>query len=361
MPIKRGFAENYETVGKKVTEKGFLKFLDKKEKMDVQCNAQNSVIRFNSEYMDVLGTWYFFKTAGVLGFLTIIFVSLWMLSIAIIYMRPGGDVVWFYIAVTSMIGLGFFTIFMIHQIRRDFFHYTYYPIRFNRIERKVYVMNPNKTVSVYDWDDLTVTLNNPWNSYVYIRLSILDDDDKVKETFSLPYLSDYGVKDGLIGHWEFFRSYMEEGPEKSYHCIREYYNIHGRKEKMFEIFYATIMVDRNVDDDLEDNSGDTSSIKLALIFFPIFFSTFLARYIHEKFNKLPPMSGSFLVDEQKYKDDPYQIENKLKNFKKEIQIDPKEKMLLWTWGPLSLILIYLFFELMAYWMKGETLLLGYLF
>lgn len=65
MGIKRGFSENYKTVGKDCFKhSSFVKELKKDERASDELMAQNSVIRFNSDYMDVLGNWYFFKTEG---------------------------------------------------------------------------------------------------------------------------------------------------------------------------------------------------------------------------------------------------------------------------------------------------------
>ena len=362
--MRSGFSEKYETVGRSLQHKGFIKKLEKKQVVEGRCFSQNSVIRFNSEYMDVLGSWYFFKIAGILALVALIIIAIAMMPLGILislyYFKEGLlqgilslSLLMCFIGVVCAFG---------YLIRRDFLHYTYYPIRFNRKEKKVYVTEADKTVSIYHWDDLVVSINNPAKNFFYVRLSILDKNQIVKKTFSLPYISNQGLKEGLLGHWEFFRSYMEdEKPEKSYQAIKEYYNIHGRKETVWEICYACIMVDRDLEDNMESSEYDSLAVKFAIIGFPIIFFRFLARFVHEHTNRLPPMTGEFTVAESKYKDDPYNIENKLKGFKKKIPLEPKQKLLLWTWGPLSLILIYLFLELMTHSMKGETLLLGYLF
>ena len=365
MGIRRGFSENYETVGKDCfMHSSFVKELKKNERASDELMAQNSVIRFNSEYMDVLGNWYFFKTGGVLGLIVIIILCLSILVILgpLIIINADGSA-WSYAAEFSLLVLIGFSGFMFHQIRRDFFHYTYYPMRFNRLERKVYVTNPNKKVSVYNWDDLTVTINNTSASFHYIRLSKLNENNKVIETFALPYITSYGLGTGteIINHWEFFRRYMEEEPAESFSAIKEYYNIHGRKEKLSEILYALIMTDREYGISLEDGEPDNSNIDSALRWFPFTAWSFLARWVNERCNFLPPTTGHFQVDEGKYQDDPYNIDNKLKDFKRHIALTKKQKMLLWAWGPCSILLAYLFLEIMTYNAKGETVLLGYFF
>ena len=52
MFIRRGFSENYETVGKDCfTHNSFVKELKKDERASDELMAQNSVIRFNSEWL----------------------------------------------------------------------------------------------------------------------------------------------------------------------------------------------------------------------------------------------------------------------------------------------------------------------
>ena len=123
----------------------------------------------------------------MLGLIVIIILCLSILVILgpLVVINADGSA-WSYAAEFSLLALIGFSGFMLHQIRRDFFHYTYYPMRFNRLERKVYVTNPNKKVSVYNWDDLTVTINNPASIYHFVRLSLLDESRKVKQTLNRP-------------------------------------------------------------------------------------------------------------------------------------------------------------------------------
>ncbi len=121
------------------------------------------------------------------------------------------------------------------------------------------------------------------------------------------------------------------------------------------------MIDRFVIDNLENNQDDQDTIRLDLMYFPLLFWAFFSRYLHEIFNRVPPNTGYFYVEEEKYKIDPYNIENKLKDFKRHIPLTAKQKLILSTWGPCSILLFYLLLEAMTYSAKGETLLLGYLF
>ncbi len=367
MQIRAGFSENYDIVGKHLAQdESFVKQFFRHESACEQLFPQNSVIRFNSDYMDVLGNWYFLKPGAVPTSIIIIAGLLFIIPLMVLItlkldLAEISTFIFVLGQITLLLGIGMVA-FLFFKIRRDFFHYTYYPMRFHRAERKVYVTQPNKKVMVYNWDDLKITLHSSARNHFFIHLSVTDPYQKVLNTFALPYVSAYGCKDGLLGHWEFFRRYMQdELPQDSFDSIKEYYNIHGRKEKLSEIFYATIMVDRDSGDDMENADGDEYQLKLQLIAFPILFWAFFSRYLHEIFNRVPPNTGHFYVDEEKYKTDPYNIENKLKDFKRHIPLTAKQKLILSTWGPCSLLLFYLLLEAMTYSAKGETLLLGYLF
>ena len=118
--MRSGFSEKYETVGRPLQHKGFIKKLEKKQVVEGKCFAQNSVIRFNSEYMDVLGSWYFFKIAGILAFVILIIVGLFGLSLGIRIILSGESFGgWYYISLTSFIGLSCFILDLFHKSKND--------------------------------------------------------------------------------------------------------------------------------------------------------------------------------------------------------------------------------------------------
>ncbi|MCW0087883.1 hypothetical protein OIV70_08945 [Burkholderia pseudomallei] len=108
----------------------------------------------------------------------------------------------------------FFLIFYYKILNKDYFSFVYYPIRFNRRTRKVYVFRDKR-----DGGILTV----PWDSVFFhigrgtdmkflrdIRGEVMEGDI-VKDTFALGHCAESDRP--VLEMWEFIRRYMEEGPE----------------------------------------------------------------------------------------------------------------------------------------------------
>lgn len=98
-------------------------------------------------------------------------------------------------------------------LTRDAFTYTHFPIRFNRKNRQVYVWRRNGTVLKAGWDDLYFTIGGSETTWkdLYVTGHVMDADGvTVRETFAL---GASGEKDQLQTLWEFYRRYMEEGPQ----------------------------------------------------------------------------------------------------------------------------------------------------
>ncbi len=189
MQIRAGFSENYDIVGKHLAQdESFVKQFFRQESACEQLFPQNSVIRFNSEYMDVLGNWYFLKPGAVPTSIILISICIFMIPLGILGLINLNldklNIIWVYAALFLFIGMFAFLFF---KIRRDFFHYTYYPMRFHRAERKVYVTQPNKKVMVYNWDDLKITLHSSARNHFFIHLSITDPYQK--SSIPLPFLT----------------------------------------------------------------------------------------------------------------------------------------------------------------------------
>ncbi|AIY41487.1 hypothetical protein LT85_2329 [Collimonas arenae] len=99
-------------------------------------------------------------------------------------------------------------------IRFEFFTYTHFPIRFNRITRKIHVFRgngPNGVLTV-PWDDAFFHIGHSQKTpnLCDIRGEILDGDI-VKDTFALGHF--FERPQPVLEMWEFIRRYMEEGPE----------------------------------------------------------------------------------------------------------------------------------------------------
>jgi len=108
---------------------------------------------------------------------------------------------------------------------RECFQWSHYPIRFNRQNRMVYFCRFDGTFASAPWDQLFFFNAGSPESYkldneIYINI-LSEDRQTVLETFALPVNSD--SPEAALGHWEFVRRYMEEGPEAFYYDVEKNY------------------------------------------------------------------------------------------------------------------------------------------
>lgn len=98
----------------------------------------------------------------------------------------------------------------------DFFTYTHYPTRFNRVTRKVYFFlhnGPDGVVAV-PWDDKNTYFHighgRNEKSLRDLRCHVLENL-YVTQTFAIGHY--FSNERRVRGLWEFIRRYMEEGPD----------------------------------------------------------------------------------------------------------------------------------------------------
>ncbi|WP_340608934.1 DUF6708 domain-containing protein [Xenorhabdus bharatensis] len=93
---------------------------------------------------------------------------------------------------------------------KEWFKKTYYPIRFNRKNKMIYVYQVSGNVLSISWNKVFFTYAKGKGVFPEWGIDghILAEDKKtVLQTFSLGY---YGSRRELSGYWEFIRCYMEE-------------------------------------------------------------------------------------------------------------------------------------------------------
>ncbi len=118
------------------------------------------------------------------------------------------------IGVMGLMSLMASLIFYVVFLKNEFFRFVYYPIRFNRKTRKVYVFREKRDggLLIVPWDEVFFHIGRGTDMKFLrdIRGEILDGTI-VKDTFALGHCAerDEPVKE----MWEFIRRYMEEGPE----------------------------------------------------------------------------------------------------------------------------------------------------
>ncbi|MBH1988082.1 MAG: hypothetical protein I8H76_12230 [Burkholderiales bacterium] len=108
--------------------------------------------------------------------------------------------------------------FVVYAFTLDAFAYTHYPIRFNRRNRQVYVFRRNGSVFKAGWDDLYWTIygHGVGAEDLFVAGHSLNPSDRtVKETFGLSTVTAGAAgEENLRSLFEFFRIYMESGPDQ---------------------------------------------------------------------------------------------------------------------------------------------------
>lgn len=203
-----------------------------------------SVIKFNSTYLELVDRWYpvkgFNVWLSVMGALAFVPTSAYLLVNLIILGEPFREgerwILWcfwlFIVPVSVFILAGIVWLF-----RSECFRWTHYPIRLDRVGRKVHFFRQDGTVASGDWDRFFFFIGQsttpPIGRTEDIRAHFLSEDGKiVLETFTLGY--EYiGERSDLLGLWEFIRLYIEGG-DTVLECLRKEVEIclpiHDRKE-----------------------------------------------------------------------------------------------------------------------------------
>ena len=181
----------------------------------------SGLIKINSVFVECIERWFFQRGWGAMwgAPLIIMCVCFALVFGTTIYNPPPGIAVdfarimfgWFATIVLSLFVIAIYVILL----GKDFFCYTHYPIRFNRINRKVYLFRHNKKngVMTLDWDKVhwCVGRGRDVGHYIYeLRGHVLDDNGIVRYTFAVGQYRESHVE--ILQHWEMIRLYMEDSP-----------------------------------------------------------------------------------------------------------------------------------------------------
>ncbi|WP_201590626.1 DUF6708 domain-containing protein [Psychrobacter fozii] len=239
--IGRGKNGTYDTLGKAYKVDHLQHELYPYQKLDYPLRPQRTVVQFNSTYMELVDMWDSIRGEMVWSqlFLSLVAtVGLGVVSYIMLseFNKSGlGFSTLFYI-VADLIWFGFIYV-LLRRLSRELFTYTYFPIRFNRKEGKVYVIGANKKVETYDWGSLKIQMQTDANAPWDIRCSDVDDKGIIQRTFSLPFRYDRVYK-VLYGHFEFVNRYMSAKDDSELaevaSSIRHIFPVHQRKETFKE-------------------------------------------------------------------------------------------------------------------------------
>ncbi|XLZ68627.1 DUF6708 domain-containing protein [Massilia sp. SR12] len=204
---------------------------------------QLSVIQLNSTFAEVTDRDY--PVRGIITTLSLVFIlglAWYLVKIGMITTNRW-DVstettikdLWFMtFALTLCLTLSSILVFL---LLRESFCFTHFPNRFNRKNRKIYVWRRNGTVLSESWDDVVFCLR----SYEFSGTKMWDilghvldaDRTTVKETFAFSSYRSSDVSQVRM-HWEYFRRYMEEGPEQPHRMLEVCLPIATRRETWWE-------------------------------------------------------------------------------------------------------------------------------
>jgi len=208
--------------------------LKQNECLDVPLYDDFTVVRMNGAYLETVDRYFawrgfiFFVMAALLCATLPFFVGMTITSFIRIYNGVNASTNIYFTVYIWAIGAPCFLLAAWGALQESF-TYTYFPIRFNRKTRKVYLFRPGRPglpVLEAEWDKVFFTYgpckvdvapDTAWD----IRGHILAEDSKtVIDTFALGmFRLESEGDEKLRGYWEMIRRYMEEGPKEAYDRI----------------------------------------------------------------------------------------------------------------------------------------------
>ena len=217
---------------------------------------QRTVVQFNSTYMELIGrhdrvkgtatAWMTFFL-GIGGSMFYGFASVFIETIQDkqIFMS-------IYMGFLS-VSIGILMLGVLAILFTELFTFTYFPIRFNRKTRKVYVRQANRKVQVFDWDELKfyMSTSKPAHDGADIKaLTVAKDGVTVDKMFAFPFVSETTANEYIGGiqlkqHFEFVRRYMdaenEEQLEEVKNAIRYIHPVHQKRETPLVSFQRVVL------------------------------------------------------------------------------------------------------------------------
>ena len=239
----------YQAVGQKLDDvKGIHKRvpLEKDTTYDVPLQPQQTVVQFNSTYLETTGRNERRRGDAVgwglaLGALALFITS--QSKFLFVNLINDFNILILILIIYSAVIMTMFYGLLVNVLSTELFTTWHYPIRFNRKTRKVYVRQYNRKVEVYNWDDLTFFI-----AYISedrdIRAVTFDKDgETVTGMFALAFQNNV-IDQSLISYFEFIRRYMEGDDQQLKEvkeAIRYIYPIHKKRETPLMSFKRLIL------------------------------------------------------------------------------------------------------------------------
>ncbi|PYE36476.1 DUF6708 domain-containing protein [Psychrobacter fozii] len=331
----------YQAVGQKLDDvKGIHKRvpLEKDKTYEVPLHPQQTVVQFNSTYLETTGRNERRRGDAVGWGLIIGFVGLSMTSLygfLLADLINNFDVFILSIVVFFVVIIPIFFGLLINVLSTELFTTWHYPIRFNRKTRKVYVRQYNRKVEVYNWDELTFFI-----AYISedrdIRAVTLDKDgETVTGMFALAFKNDVFDK-SLISYFEFIRRYMEGDDQQLKEvkeAIRYIYPIHKKRETPLMSFKRLILNEVHHDHENMEYPERTFEFQpVTLVILPLLVLRYVGRVISMLTSYRHRFSAAIQAECQIDPNDPYDLNKHLPAGNLEQRHQPMWKTVVYSVG-----------------------------
>ncbi|WP_335662481.1 DUF6708 domain-containing protein [Burkholderia pseudomallei] len=221
-----------------MTDTELLARLQQKERCAEKATSSGTIFKATGSYLEVCDGLYREKGWGVLAFSTagtaalcLIAMTAWMATHvpAAIEQKGQASLAHWVLGVFLLVEAGVF-ILPLRSLLNDCFNYTRKPIRFNRVDRKIYAFRhngPGGVISV-PWDDAFLYVERQPKAGLtstaprMVRCLVLDEQGRVSDSFRIGKRvvlasSEEGevgkrVMAELYEDFEYYRRFMEDGP-----------------------------------------------------------------------------------------------------------------------------------------------------
>lgn len=238
-------------VNRKLMQEEIANKLNKKTKLDVEAEDFLTVVEINHRYLELVDRWYAHKGESIIYSIVTFIVGLMIFGVAISAVILSQErAAWIFTLVAIIFMAAPILVTGFYIFRLEAFKKTFYPVRLDRLDKRIYAITPSDGVIEADWDDLFIFLAEFRTSFstaptYEIRAHILDDIDRstVLKTFAIAS-PPVGAKSDALSIWEFIRRYMEDdnGYKLNSNKIKICMPIKEKKETLgFSILRSTMI------------------------------------------------------------------------------------------------------------------------
>ncbi|MHA7848447.1 DUF6708 domain-containing protein [Serratia sp. D1N4] len=271
-------------------------------KSDSLALADDAVIKMNSTYLELVDKYY--NDRGMPEIFTFILSSMFISAAFLcIYfsivelVKPVGSVFGFFAYLFMSIPSGAFGFFCYRLLRKSWFTWTHYPVRFNRKTQMVHVFKLDGSILSVPWQEVFFTRGRagrgPMPECSIDGYILAEDKQTVLDTFSLGFSTE---RRELVKNWALIYSYMNVD------CLEELKDIIAlcppiAEKKESYLFGLQYMM--RVDSRLE--------WFFTLTLLPLTLLGSVARYIAMRTSKIPSWSAEVEADCQFDPNDPINV------------------------------------------------------